>query len=255
MQSSLRVTLVLPIYHDETTVREVVTRARNMLHRCADEYEIIVVDDCSPDGAGKIADELADEHGAVVRVIHHAENRGYGAAIKTGIEAARYEWICTVDGDNEYDVYDIEKMLNLRSYYLLVIAFRYKKLYSTMRIFISFVYNMLLRWMFRTRFRDVSTGIRAFHRSILEEIEITSNGPFFGAELAIKATLRGYPVGEIGIQTYPRSFGKSSTTSMRSILLTMSDMIRVRRQVFSDDYQVPKHRPRQLSHSAGLDVK
>jgi len=255
MESSLRVSVILPIYCDETTVREVVMRALNMLHRCADDYEIILVDDCSPDRSGKIADELANEHRAVVRVIHHAKNRGYGAAIKSGIEAARYEWICTVDGDNEYDVYDIEKMLNLRRYYLLIIAFRYKKLYSTMRIFISFVYNMLLRWMFRTRFRDVSTGIRAFHRSILDEIEITSDGPFFGAELAIKATLRGYPVGEIGIQTYPRSFGKGSTTNMRSIMLTISDMFRVRRQVFSDEYQVPKHRPRRSPDIIRLDVK
>jgi len=255
MNSSLRVSVVLPVYNDETTVREVVTRSLNMLHRYADEYEVIVVDDCSPDRSGGIADELANENNETVRVIHHAENRGYGAAIKSGIKIARYEWICTVDGDNEYDVYDLEKMLNLRSYYLLIIAFRYKKLYSTIRIFISFVYNMLLRWMFRTRFRDVSTGIRAFHRCILDEIEVTSDGPFFGAELAVKAMLRGYPVGEIGIQTYPRSFGQSSTTNVRSIMLTISDMLRVRRQIFSDDYQVPKHRPRQLSHTVRLDTK
>lgn len=103
-----------------------------MLGCYADEYEIIIIDDGSPDRSGKIADELAGEHGDVVRAIHHPENRGDGAAIKSGIEAARYEWICTVDGDNEYDVLDLEKMLDLRRYYLLIIAFRYKKLYSAL---------------------------------------------------------------------------------------------------------------------------
>jgi glycosyltransferase involved in cell wall biosynthesis len=189
-------------------VREVAERARSTLSDITSNYEVIIVDDGSPDNSGRIADELALEYPDVC-VIHHSHNRGYGAALMSGIGAARYDWICMVDGDGEYDVLDLRKMLKLRDYYLLIIGFRYKKLYSAKRIFISFVYNMVLRWLFRTPFRDVSTGIRAFHRSILDDIEITSVSPFFGAELAIKAMLRGYPVGEIGIQTFPRSFGKA----------------------------------------------
>ena len=246
MESSLRVSVVVPVYNDQATVREVVMQACNMLRRCADEYEVIVIDDGSPDSSGKIADDLANEFPNEVRTLRNAHNRGYGAALKRGIEVAHYDWICTVDGDNEYDVHDLEKMLNLRNYYLLIIAFRYKKLYSASRIFISFIYNMVLRWMFRMPFRDVSTGIRAFHRSILEDIEITSDGPFFGAELAIKAMLRGYPVGEIGIQTFPRSFGSGSTVTMRNIMLTAGDLLRVRGQIFSDNYQLPLGRVRKV---------
>jgi glycosyltransferase involved in cell wall biosynthesis len=244
MTSPLRVSLSIPAYNDEMTLREVTTRACGMLHRLADEYEIIIVDDGSPDSVGKIADDLANEYPNEVRVIHHVRNQGYGAALKSGIGAARYDWICTIDGDNEYDVLDLEKMLKLRSYYLLIIAFRYKKLYSARRIFISFVYNMILRWMFRMPFRDISTGIRAFHRSILEDIKITSNSPFFGAELVIKTMLRGYPVGEIGIQTFPRSFGRGSAVSVRNILRTIGDILLVRREIFSDKYQMPAGRVR-----------
>ena len=244
MNERLCVSFFFPVYNDEATVREVTMRSLSMLHRCADEYEVIIVDDGSPDNSGKIADDLANEFPNEVRVIHHSQNRGYGAALKSGIGAARYDWICMVDGDNEYDILDLEKMLKLRNYYLLIVAFRYKKLYSTKRIFISFIYNMILRWMFRMPFRDISTGIRAFHRSILEGIEITSDSPFFGAELVIKSMLRGYPVGEIGIQTFPRSFGRSSAVSMRNILLTIGDMLRVRREIFSDNYQLPAGRTR-----------
>jgi len=246
MESSLCVSLVVPVYNDVATIREVVVRARNMLNRRADKYEIIIVDDGSPDNSGRIADDLASEFQNEVRSFHHRHNRGYGAAIKSGIKAARYEWICTIDGDNEYDVFDLEKMLNLRMHYLLIVAFRYKRLYSASRIFISLVYNMVLRQIFRTRFRDVSTGIRAFHRSILDDIEITSDSPFFGAELAVKAMLRGYPVGELGIQTFPRSFGRGSSVSMRNIMLTTYDMLRVRREVFSENYQLPEGRARKV---------
>jgi glycosyltransferase involved in cell wall biosynthesis len=246
MAPPLRVSLVVPVYKDEATVRDVVMRARQMLHHCADEYEVIVVDDGSPDRSGNIADSLANEFQGEVLSIHHRYNRGYGAALKSGLEVARYDWICTVDGDDEYDVLDLKKMLNLRDYYLLIIAFRYKKLYSANRIFISFIYNWVLRSIFRTRFRDVSTGIRAFHRSILEDIEITSDSPFFGAELAIKTMLRGYPVGEIGIQTFPHTFGRGSSVSRRNIMLTIYDMLRVRREIFSETYHLPAGRVRKV---------
>src|SRR6185369_9528312 len=170
--------------------------------------------------------------------------RGYGAALMSGIRASRYDWICMVDGDGEYDVLDLRKMLKLRDHYLLIIGFRYKKLYSANRIFISFVYNMVLRWLFRTPFRDVSTGIRALHRSVLDDIEITSDSPFFGAELAIKAMLRGYPIGEVGIQTFPRTLRSGASVSTRNILRTLRDMMRVRREIFSDHYQLPPGRGR-----------
>ncbi len=245
------ISLFFPVYNDETTVRVVAERALEMLSRYAREFEIIIVNDGSPDRSGTIADELAREHPETIRVIHHDANRGYGAAFKTGVAACRHEWICMLDGDNEYEVYDVTKMLDLRSHYRLIIAFRYRKLYSTKRIFISYVYNVVLRTLFRTPFRDVSTGIRIFHRSIMEDIELTSNSPFIGAELAIKTMLRGYPVGELGIQTFPRSFGSGSATSLRNIMLTIRDMLRVRREIFSDDYHLPDGRQRKRERSRG----
>ena len=241
----LGVSLFLPVYNDEATVRAVAERALLMLAGYADEYEIVIVDDGSLDRSGAIADELAHEHPQIVRAIHHPANRGYGAALRAGIAACRYDWICMVDGDNEYDVLDLRKMLDLRDHYRLIIAFRYKKLYSTRRIFISFVYNALLRRLFRTPFRDVSTGIRAFHRSILEDVELTCDSPFIGAELAIKTMLRGFPVGEMGIQTFPRAFGQGTSTTTKNIFLTLRDVFRIRREIFSDQYHLPAGRARE----------
>lgn len=247
----LNASLFFPVYNDEATVRTVALQGIELLRACADSFEIVIVDDGSPDRSGAIADALAREHPDVVRVIHHDRNRGYGAALRTGAAACRHEWICMVDGDNEYAVADLRKMLDIRDYYRLIIAFRYKKLYSTRRIFISFVYNFVLRRLFRTPFRDVSTGIRVFHRSILDDIELTSDSPFIGAELAIKTMLRGYPVGELGIQTFPRSFGRGSAATMRNIIATIRDMLRVRREIFSDSYHLPEGRDRTRAHGHG----
>jgi len=237
------ISLFFPAYKDEKTIRVVAERALLLLEEVAGVYEIIIVNDGSPDRSGEIADELSREHPSI-RVIHHQENLGYGAAFKTGVRASRYEWICMVDGDNEYDVYELKKMLYIKDYYRLVIAFRYVKLYSTKRVFVSFIYNTVLRLLFKSPFRDISTGIRLIHASVLNEIQLSSDSPFAGAELTLKSMLRGIPVGEVGIQTFPRDFGSGSATSYSNILRTIKDIVRVRREIFSKSYDLPEGRNR-----------
>jgi glycosyltransferase involved in cell wall biosynthesis len=237
------ISFFFPIYNDERTVRIVTEKAIRLFNEIANQYEIVIVDDASPDKAGEIADQLAREY-PQVKVVHHETNRGYGAAVKSGIANTKYDWVCMVDGDDEYDILDLKRMLDLRQYYGLIIGFRYKKLYSTKRIFISHVYNALLRSLFDMRFRDISTGIRVFHRSILERIDLNSNSPFIGAELAIKTMLGGTPVGEVGIQTFPREFGAGAATSMKNIIRTIRDMLRMRKEIFSDTYHLPDGRKR-----------
>ncbi len=237
------ISFFFPVYNDERTVRLITEKSIKLFNEIANRYEIVIVNDASPDNAGLIADQLACEY-PQVRVVHHELNKGYGAAVKSGIANTRYDWICMVDGDDEYDILDLKRMLMLRQHYGLIIAFRYKKLYSTKRIFISHVYNKILRALFDTPFRDISTGIRVFNRSVLDHIHLNSNSPFIGAEMAIKAMLNGTPVGEVGIQTFPRKFGTGSATSLKNILRTIRDMLRMRREIFSDTYQLPEGRAR-----------
>lgn len=241
--SDLRVSLFFPVFRDERSVRTVAEKALRLLSELCSEYEVIIVDDGSPDRSGEIADELAREHPAI-RVIHHGTNRGYGAAVRSGLAASRFEYVCLTDGDDEYEVDDFRKLLALRQRYDLVITFRYKKIYSSTRIFISWVYNKLLRLLFRMPFRDVSTGLRMIRKSVADELALESTSPFVGAEIAIKTMLKGYPIGEVGIQTFPRAFGKGATVSIANILATMRDGMRVYRHVFSDSYDLPPNRAR-----------
>jgi glycosyltransferase involved in cell wall biosynthesis len=233
-----RVSLFFPVYRDEATVERVTRKALRVLDELASEHEVIIVDDGSPDRAGQIADQLAAAHPAV-SVIHHERNLGYGQALRSGFGAARHEWICFTDGDDEYEVDDLRKLLRLRDRYDLVITFRYAKRYGGWRIFVSYVYNKVLRLLFETRYRDVSSGLKLVKREVVEELELVSTSPFIGAEIAIKTMLKGFRVGEVGIQTFPREFGKGASTSFRNILATLRDMMRVYRRVFSADYDRP----------------
>lgn len=248
MTAQPSITLFFVLYKDEHTVRIVADKALALLSSLTTDFEIIIVDDGSPDRAGEIADDLAREH-ASIRVIHHPRNLGYGAAVRSGLGAARNEFICFVDGDDEYEIEDFRRILKLRACYDLIITFRYRKIYSGSRIFISWVYNRLLSIMFRTRFRDVSTGLRMVRKAVIDDITLETVSPFIGAEIAIKTMLKGYRVGEVGIQTFPRTFGASSSTSVKNIMATMRDMMMIYRRVFSDDYDLPSNRSRGQSRA------
>ena len=102
----MRISFFFPAYKDEMTVRPLVEKAHKVLGELADDYEIISVHDKSPDRTGEVADEMAAENPRV-RVIHHEVNRGYGQAIRTGFEKARYEWVFFTDGDMQFDVAEL----------------------------------------------------------------------------------------------------------------------------------------------------
>jgi glycosyltransferase involved in cell wall biosynthesis len=248
-----RVSVFFPVYNDERTVERVAIKALDVLSRVACEYEVVIIDDGTPCRAGEIADELATKDPRI-RVIHHPTNLGYGAAIRTGLANVHYEWVCFTDGDDEYDICDLEKLIRLRNRYDLIITFRYAKLYSGFRIFVSWVYNRSLQFLFKTRFRDISTGLRLIRRELVNELNLKSNSPFIGAEIAIKTMLKGFPVGEVGIQTFPREFGHGSSTSWNNIVCTILDMIACYRTIFSPVYDPPTNREQLRPRPQRLDV-
>ncbi len=241
--SKPNITVFFPVYNDERTVEKITLKTIAVLEKCTNNYEIIIINDCSPDNSGKIADDLALRNNKI-KVIHHQKNLGYGAALKSGFNSSQFEFICFTDGDDEYEINDIEKFIKLKDYYDLIITFRYIKLYSTWRIFVSKIYNALLRFIFKHKFRDISTGLRFVRKDIIADLNLVSDSPFIGAELAIKTMLKGYRVGEVGIQTFPREFGSGSSTSIKNILKTIKDIRLIYDQIFSSDYDLPVNRTR-----------
>ncbi len=236
------ISVFFPVYNDEKTIEIVFNKALRFLDTHASQGEIIIINDGSPDSSGAIADRLVAQYNSIARVIHHPKNLGYGAAVRSGINASKFDWICFTDGDDEYDIGDFPKLLRLRKYYELVITFRYRKLYSSKRIFISWVYNAILRKLFRSQFRDISTGLRMISKRVASDLQLESSSPFIGAEITFKTMLKGYPVGEVGIQTFPTDFRSGSSVRMKNILFTMKDMIKIYRKIFSPEYELESRR-------------
>lgn len=227
------IALFFPVYRDEGTVETVAMKALKVLSDIASDYKVIIVDDGSPDKSGEIADRLAEKYPEVISV-RHDRNRGYGAALQTGFAySLDYEWICLTDGDNQYDVDELYHISKLFHHYDLIVTFRYSRIYGTLRSFISFIYNVIIRQMFKSHLRDHNCGLKVIRSSVIREMEIISNSAFIGAEIIINTMVRGYPIGEVGIKTYPRTFGESSVMSVRHIFTSIQDMLRVYRKIFT----------------------
>ena len=165
MNNIKSISLVFPLYKDKNTVEVMIFKSLKVLKKIKKKFEIIIVDDGCPEGSGKIAQRYAKKN-QKIKVFFHAKNIGYGAAIKTGIKKSKYECIFLIDGDNEYNVNDLPRMLKALEDNDLVITYRYKNKNNIKRIFISWAYNKILRFLFSTEFKDVSVGSRILTKKL-----------------------------------------------------------------------------------------
>src|SRR3989344_224387 len=101
-----------PAYNDEKNLPKLISAVHNFLSSISNKFEIIIVEDGSPDKTGEVADKLAREY-PQVRVIHHAKNLGYGAALSDGFRAAKYSYVIYTDGDNQYNIEEFRPYLPL----------------------------------------------------------------------------------------------------------------------------------------------
>lgn len=223
--------ILFPVYKDSQTVEILIKKSILLCEELSLDYELIIVDDCCPENSGDIAKKFM-KNNKNIKLVNHEINKGYGESIKSGLSICTKEWILQTDGDNQYDVNDYKKMSKIVHNYDCIITFRYKKIYSSSRIFISWVYNKIIQILFKSKFRDISTGLRLINKNALNDISLSSKNTFIGAEIAIKLMLKGYQVGEMGISTYPRQFGTSTIITLRNIINTIKDIIKVRKEIF-----------------------
>ncbi|OGS20849.1 MAG: hypothetical protein A3J83_06480 [Elusimicrobia bacterium RIFOXYA2_FULL_40_6] len=216
-----------PAYYDEKNITLVVEKAVNLLNEIAEDYEIFVINDGSPDDTGKVADGLAVKY-PKVHVVHHPKNLGYGAALQDGFKYAdKFEYVLFTDGDNQYDVYDFKKYLPLLDQYDMLLGYREFNANSNLRKFISLCYNFAIRVLFGVSFKDMGTALRLVRRDAINKIHITCMGPFAPAEIVLKLSKLGYRIGMIPMRSYPRLHGRSTSLLPKNTIKTIKEMFNV----------------------------
>ena len=208
-----RLSYFFPAHNEESNLRPLVGEAMTALPEIAETWEIVIVDDGSRDATPGIADELAAANPDLVRAVHHPTNLGYGAALRSGLAAARHDLVAFTDGDRQFRVADLARLtarLAEPDAPDVVAGYRIRRADPLVRTVYARLYRLANRIFFGLRVRDVDCACKLFRREALQGIRIESGGAFFSAELLIKLQASGHSVAEVGIPHYPRTAGSAT---------------------------------------------
>jgi glycosyltransferase involved in cell wall biosynthesis len=226
-----------PAHDEEANLEALVAEALDALPAIADRFEIIAVDDGSRDATAAIADRLAADHPDVVRAIHHPTNLGYGAALRSGFRAARYDLVCFTDGDRQFRVADLGRLtarLQLADRPDVVVGYRIKRADPTIRTIYARVYRLANRVWFGLAVRDVDCACKLFRRAALEGIRVESGGAFFSAELLVKLRAAGRTRAQVGVPHYPRTAGSPTGAKPSVVWRAVKDFWGLRLRMWSN---------------------
>ena len=226
-----RLSYFFPAHDEAANIEALVAEALETLPTLARQFEIIAVDDGSRDATGQLADDLAARYPDMVRAVHHPTNLGYGAALRSGFAAARFDLIAFTDGDRQFRIADIGR-LTARAAEPdapdVVVGYRIKRADPLIRTAYARAYRLANRTFFGLRVTDVDGACKLFRRDALEGVRVESDGAFFSAELIIKLREAGRSVVEVGVPHYPRTAGAATGARPSVVLRAISDFWRLR---------------------------
>jgi glycosyltransferase involved in cell wall biosynthesis len=217
--------IVLPCYQEAGNVADAIRAAESVAARTSEAYEILVVDDGSTDGTGEIAADFVDGSGRV-RLLVHAHNRGYGAALRSGIEAASMPWVLLTDADLQFDFRDLEDFVMLARSADLVAGRRVLRRDSLRRRLNGAAWNWLMRTLFDLPVRDVDCAFKLVRRELINGIELTSSGALISTELLIACRAQGARIVEHGVRHRPREAGEQSGGRLAVIARAFAELAR-----------------------------
>ncbi len=221
------VSLVIPMYNEELNIEHAVAAARESLEKYTSDHEILIVDDASTDASPRIVERLVSED-AHVRVLRHEKNRKLGGTLRTGFGAATKELVFYMDADIPFDPDVLGRAI--RAMELtgadMIAAYRHDR---TMEGFKRGVYTLVYNWLIGLLFgwphRDINFSFKLMKRSVLDAIELRSEGSLIDAELVVKAKNRGFTIQQIGIDYFPRTRGTSHLGSFGVVLKILRELV------------------------------
>ena len=232
-----RLSYFFPAHNEEANIEGLVAEALDSLPGIAETFEVIAVNDGSRDRTQALADELTAANPGVVRAVHHPTNLGYGAALRSGFAASRYELVAFTDGDRQFRVEDLGRVtarLDAGDQPDVVAGFRIKRADPIIRTIYAKSYRLANRIFFGLTVTDVDCACKLFRREVLDGVRVESGGAFFSAELLIKLRARGATVVEVGVPHYPRTAGSPTGAKPSVIFRAVRDFWRLRLRMWAD---------------------
>jgi len=225
----LEISFILPAHNESENIDSIARRALAVLASRFERFELIIVDDGSDDATAQRAEALRSEF-PQTRLLRHEGRRGYGAALKTGIQQARGELVFFTDSDGQFDVGELSLLLDKIGRFDIVAGYRVRRRDPLGRAVLAWGWGLLARLLFGLRFKDLNCAFKLFRRRVFDEIPIESVGAFVNTEILIRAKRHGFVWTQVPVTHYPRRAGRQSGASLRVILKALAELWRFWRQ-------------------------
>lgn len=222
-----------PCYNEEDNVARTAEQARTVLDPLGIDYELIIVNDGSSDATAEIADKIAAENPRV-KVVHHARNLGYGAALQSGFKAATKNLVFYTDGDGQFDLAEMPPLLDLMQEYDIVSCYRLNRQDSIVRKINGWCWTKLVCLLFGLKLRDIDCAFKLYKREIFDDMQLSSTGALIDAEILARATRKGCRITQIGVRHLPRTAGKQTGANIRVILRAFRELFELHKKIASE---------------------
>jgi glycosyltransferase involved in cell wall biosynthesis len=223
--------VVLPALNEEANVAAVIADVLAVAPQVARQSEIIVVDDGSRDRTAERAEAVAARHPGQIRVVRHAANRGYGAALRSGFAAARLSYVFYMDADGQFCAADLRRLVSLLDGADVVVGYRARRADAWHRRFNAAAWNRLCRLVLGTPIRDVNCAFKLFPRAALAGVTLQAEGAMVSAELLGILLARGMRVIETAVTHRPRRLGRQTGNDVRVVVRAFVELARAGRRV------------------------
>ena len=229
---ALSLSFVLPAFNEAENIEECLRQGVHALERLVSagqlsSWEIVVVDDGSTDST---VDHVRGVNDPRIRLVMHAENQGYGSALRTGFSSARHELVFFTDSDLQFDAGEIGRLVPWIADFDIVAGYRSPRQDPWVRRANAAAWGMALYGAFGLDVEDVNCAFKLFRRSVLEGLEIHSEGAFINAEILLKAVGRGYTLKQVPVSHFARTAGEQTGAHPKVVLRAFRELARFYRQ-------------------------
>jgi glycosyltransferase involved in cell wall biosynthesis len=227
MPKTPSLSIFFPAYNDAGTIASLAIVAHMTARELTDDYEVIVVEDGSPDHTGDLLDEMAKSF-PWLKVVHHEKNKGYGGALRTGFQTASKDLVFYTDGDAQYDPRELRALWQAFSPEVdFVNGFKMGRSDPFHRIVIGRVYHHFVKTMFGLKVRDVDCDFRLMKRSVFDKVVLTRNSGVICVELMKKVQDHGFRIAQVGVRHFHRTYGKSQFFNFPRVARTLLDLAKL----------------------------
>jgi len=219
------ISVFFPAYNEEKNIKQTIIKAVAVLEKIAQNYEVIVVNDGSTDKTGQIVNNLIKKNPRI-SMITHTPNRGYGAALKSGLYHASYPWIAFTDADGQFDFGEIEKFLAKKDQADLIIGYRLKRRDPLPRIIIAQLLRIWNFILFGLWLKDADCGFKLIKKEVVDKIgPLKTESAITETEFLARAKRAGFKIIEVPVHHYPRKAGKQTGGNLKVIFKAIKESL------------------------------